>query len=306
MKNASMAALPLVLALLGGTVLTPPDQSQHRTRIRLAHASVFSSSAAPLSPEDEALAEEDCPFGLPAKDPAFELGPTVLVARRGYALEHSSVDKIPLWVCEHVEKDELQGTADRRDNFKPDPKLAKGQRSELADYSGSGFDRGHMAPAGDQKKSQVINDETFFLSNMAPQVGIGFNRDIWAGLEDLTRSWVQNGAVSAAFIITGPIFFDPQEEDPATADGLIEHQVIGTDAVSVPTHFYKIVVGQTADGQYKAVAFVLENKKYTGTPDFKTFIKSIDWIEQRTGLNFMPMLDQATEQRLEKEPGQLF
>jgi endonuclease G len=263
-------------------------------------------SAAALSAQDQALAEENCPFGLPVKDPAWDHGPTVLVARRGYALEESSVDKIPIWVCEHVEKSELQGAANRRDNFLPDPKLAKGQRSELSDYQGSGFDRGHMAPAGNQKKSQTLNDETFFLSNMSPQIGIGFNRGIWAHLEDQTRDWVTNGAVATEFIITGPLFFDPKEEDAGNADGLIEHDVIGKDAVAVPTHFYKIVVGQAANGQFKAVAFVLENVKHTGPEDFTTFIKPIDWIEEHTGLNFMPKLDQALEQQLERNNGQLF
>ena len=304
MKNATTAALPLVLALLGGTVLTTSNQQQRR--IRIAHVTAFNPTVVALAPEDQALAEENCPFGLPAKDPAWRHGPTAFVARTGYALEHSSVDKIPLWVCEHVESSELTGTADRRDKFGPDPKLPQGQRAELSDYNASGFDRGHMAPAANQKKSQPRNNETFFLSNMAPQVGAGFNRSTWAKLEDLTRSWVKDGTVVSAWVITGPIFDDPGEENAATADGLIEHAVVGKDAVSVPTHFYKIVVGQTADQQLKAVAFVLENHSYAATVEFDTFVRPIDWIEERTGLNFMPGLDVAMEQQLERQAGQLF
>jgi endonuclease G len=304
MKNATTASIPLVLALLGGTFLTTTGLQQRR--IRVAHVTVFNPTVVALSPEDQALAEENCPFGLPAKDPTWGHGPTAFIARQGYALEHSSVDKIPLWVCEHVETGELSGTADRRDGFAPDPRLPQGQRAELSDYRGSGFDRGHMAPSADQKKSQVRNDETFFLSNMAPQVGLGFNRSTWAHLEDLTRSWVEDQAVVSAWIITGPVFDDPGEENPDTADGLIEHSVIGKDAVSVPTHFYKIVVGQTSDQKTKAVAFVLENRSYPADPDWSTLVKPIDWIEARTGLDFMPRLDAASEQQLERQSGQLF
>ena len=304
MKNATTASLPLVLALLGGTVLNTTSPQQ--TRIRVAHATVLTSVAAALTPQDQAVAEENCPLGLPEKDPAWQFGPTALVARTGYALEHSAVDKIPLWVCEHVVPEELVGTADRKDNFRPDPLLAKGLRSEKSDYAGSKMDRGHMAPSANQKKSQLRNDETFFLSNMAPQVGIGFNQHIWADLEALTRDWVLDGAVATAWIVTGPIFYDPAEESLPTADGFVENRVIGKGAVSVPTHFYKIVLGQTAGQQFKAVAFVLENRVYPSGTEFDTLIQSIDWIEQRTGLNFMPGLDAQQEQQLESQPGRLF
>lgn len=303
-KTAAVAGLPLVLALLGSTGLTtsqPPGQ-----RVRLAYHTAFRLPSTTISAEDQALAEENCPFGLPEKDPAWQYGPTTLVARRGYALEHSAVDKIPLWVCEHIEPNEITGTADRRDPFAPDPKLTKGLRAELADYKGSGYDRGHMAPAADQKSYQNRNDETFFLSNMAPQVGAGFNRGIWADLEDRIRGWVQHSAVTSAWVVTGPMFYAPKEEDAATATGIIEHPVIGKDAVSVPTHFYKIAVGQTSDGRWKAAAFVLENRPYKVTEKLEICLKAIDWIEERTGLNFMPRLDPAMEEQLERKPGSMF
>lgn len=304
MRNATTAALPLVVALLGGTLLTTTGTQTNR--IRMAHFSMFNPVMVALSAAEQAVAEENCLLGLPAKDARWNHGPTAFVARAGYALEHSSVDKIPLWVCEHLELSELTGTADRRDRFRPDPRLPQGQRSELTDYSGSGFDRGHLAPAANQKHSQVRNDETFFLSNMAPQVGAGFNRGIWARLEDVTRDWVRDGAVVEAWVVTGSIFYDADEEDAETADGLIEHRVIGGNAVSVPTHFYKIVVGRRADQQLISVAFVFANSSHAGNTPLENFVRSIDWIEERTGLDFMPNLDPDTEQQLERNPGQLF
>lgn len=305
MKNATTAALPLVLALLGGTALiTPPGETQRR--IRLAHHTALNRVSIPLSPAEQALAEEKCPFGLPERDPAWIFGPTLMVARPGYALEHSSGDKIPLWVCEYVEPADITGNAKRRDKFEPDPKLPPGQRAELADYKGSGYDRGHMAPAANQKNSQKRNDETFYLSNMAPQIGVGFNRHKWEHLESATREWVRTGVVASAWIITGPIFWDPDEESVATADGFIEHPVIGSNAVSVPTHFYKIVVGKKANDELVAVGFVMENRAHPNAAPLGGYITSIDWIEERTGLNFMPRLDPETEERLERRPGGMF
>ena len=304
MNNKVTAALPLAFALLGGTLLTNTGTEQHR--VRLAYHTVFKPAAAALSPADQAVAEENCPFGLPQKDPGWGFGPTALVARQGYALEHSAVDKVPLWVCEHIEKSELTGSMTRSDKFAPDPKLPVGQRAEPADYSGSNYDRGHMAPAGDQNSSQARKDETFYLSNMCPQVGAGLNRSVWKNLEDAVRSWVVDGAVNSEWVVTGAFFYDPKEENPATATGTLDTPVIGKDAVSVPTHFYKIVVGQTADNKLRAVAFVFENRAYPPGTNIETTIKPISWIEERTGLNFMPRLDAATEQQLEKQPGQLF
>lgn len=305
MKNATTASLPLVLALLGGTALITPTGETQR-RIRLAHHTALNRVSIPLSPAEQALAEEKCPHGLPERDPGWIFGPTLLVARPGYALEHSSGDKIPLWVCEYVELADITGNAKRRDKFEADPKLPPGQRAELDDYKGTRYDRGHMAPAANQKKSQNRNDETFFLSNMAPQVGVGFNRHKWEQLESLTREWVRTGVVTAAWIITGPIFWDQDEESVATADGFIEHPVIGENAVSVPTHFYKIVVGKTAGEKLIAVAFVMENRAHPNSAPLTDFIASIDWIEERTGLNFMPKLDAETEGLLERQKGVMF
>jgi endonuclease G len=197
------------------------------------------------TPEQEAMLKDNCgEFGAPNKTrPAsvfWEHGPTHMVFREGYVLEHSDIDKIALWVCERVTKEEAQGDAVRTDNFRPEPQLPENARAEKSDYKGSGYDRGHMAPAANQKSSEHLMDETFFLSNMAPQVGAGFNQHAWRDLEALTRGWaIERGE---AIIITGGMFFDPEEENSATADGMIEYLTIGPGEVAVPTHFYKIGV----------------------------------------------------------------
>jgi endonuclease G, mitochondrial len=253
-----------------------------------------------------AQSSPNCLYGMPEKQPGWDFGPTRVLLRADYALEHSSLDKIPLWVCEHVVPAHVAGSAQRA-TFKPDPDLPKGQRAELADYQGSGYDRGHQAPAADFKYDQQRMDECFYLSNMVPQVGRGFNQSVWRVLEERVRDCVtQRGG---AYIITGPLFWDPKEDSEATADGCIEYYAIGPDQVAVPNYLYKIVVSKSAAGDWEAVAFVMENKAYPAESDkeydFTPYVKSIDWVEQHTGLNLMPLLDTQDPnlaRRLESQP----
>jgi endonuclease G, mitochondrial len=255
-----------------------------------------------LSPEDRERVDRHCPFGIPKLDSRVNFGPTELVAHDGYVLRHSSTDKIPLWVCEFVEADQLTGKASRYNNFQPDPLLKPGQRAELTDYKGSGFDRGHQAPAGDQTKDARLKAETFYLSNMAPQVP-AMNQQIWRELEDHVRHWMIGRG--SGFIITGGMFYDPDEEDPHTAHGVIRHRVIG-NGVSVPTHFYKIAVAKDSSGEWQTIGFVMENKAYKRPFQFADSIKPVDWIEQRTGIDFMPNLSAQEEKRLERLPAHIW
>ncbi len=260
-----------------------------------------------LAAADQGQQHPLCPFGVPKHEEGWDHGDTVLVDRPGYLLEHSSVDKIPLWVCERVKRKHLTGAADR-DNcrFKPDPRLSPGERAELSDYRSSGYDRGHQAPAGDYKSSQERMCDSFSLSNMAPQIGPRFNRGIWRVLEERTRDAVQERG--DAFVITGGMFYDPEEEDSNTADGYVPYYAIGANYVAVPTHFYKILVAKNAADEWEAIGFVLENRAYSEY-DFEPYIKPIDWIEERAGFNFMPLLDEDDpdlRDRLELNPAKLW
>lgn len=300
-RRAARLLLALLLASLASGACTPEVE-----RVRLAPFTAFRHLQAGFTPEQIAFIDDNCgPFGRPALEPTWPHPPTDLVVREGYVLEHSSVDKIPLWVCEHVVPGELGGGARRRNRFRPDPLLEGKPRAELSDYRRSGFDRGHQAPAGDQTSSQELNDETFFLSNMVPQVPAN-NQQVWRELETMVRGWVADGAAASAWVVTGPMFYDPAEDDPDTADGLIPFEAIGDDQVSVPTHLYKIVLAQDVDDEWRAVAFVLENRGYPRPFDFSRDIQTIDWIEERTGIDFFPDLDPITEPQVEGQPGTLW
>jgi endonuclease G len=255
-----------------------------------------------LSPAEKAAIEKNCYAGKPVVLKAT--GKPLLIAREGYVLTHSPFLRGPIWVSEGITASQLVGSGNRQDNFAPDPKVPPADRAELRDYEGSGYDRGHQAPAADFKSSQKLTDESFYLSNMAPQVGAGFNRAVWAHLEDFVRERIkENGS---GYVITGPLYYDPAEDDPRTADGIVKVKWIRR-RVAVPTHFFKIMVLPKPGGKASCVGFVLENRKHpTGSPhDFSQYIKSVDWIEERAGINFMPDLDPLKERELEGKPGRL-
>lgn len=256
--------------------------------------------AGALSAEQTRWRDDNCKFGVPRKDASSAFGPTKVVIREGYVLESSLEDKMPLWVAEHAVAAELGGSLPRDNRFRPDPELSGMPRAELSDFRGSGFDRGHMAPAGNQTVAPNLKLDTFFLSNMVPQVGPRFNQTIWAELEKMVRDWAETRG--DAWIITGGFFYDEQEEDPSTADGFVEVDVIGRNQVAVPTHLYKIVIAPEAgSGKLKVIAFVMKNEPYSRPFRFEKYLKSIDWIEARTGLNFMPDIATAGVPGLENE-----
>jgi endonuclease G len=254
--------------------------------------------------EVQAQQAAQCYRGCPTLSPQWAQGSTIYIARKAYALDESTATKIPLWVAEHVTIDEITGSA-QRGGFRADPLLERGQRAELADYreidaAGNHFDRGHQAPAGNHKRSQRRMDSTFYLSNMAPQQA-DLNRKLWRHLEEITRVWVRERG--EAYEITGPIFWKGRSIMPRPT-----YATIGPDHVAIPTHFYKIIVAPVEQGstEYEAIAFVAENRAYDNDFPLQNLVKSIDWIEERTGLNFMPGLRTAERKRLETTEADLW
>lgn len=275
---------------------------------RAARPALFSTYRVPqagLTAQERLWLEMHCPGGEPHRTPGWTNGPTTLLVRAGYALAHSSIDRIAYWVCEHVGSAQISGHLPRPGTsaFQADPQLPAGRRAELADYRGSGYDRGHQAPNADQTVDRQVQLETFYLSNMTPQ-SPELNQGVWAALEAQVRRWVRGGR--DVQIVTGPLFYDPEEENPATADGQVNFTTIGDNAVAVPTHYFKIVVRTGANGRHEAIAFVFENRPYNRPYQFERQIRSIDWIEERTGLDFLSELSETEQQAIEQSPSPMW
>jgi len=232
--------------------------------------------------------------GMPSYRGDFDEGHHSLRCRLGYVLSHNNETRIPDWVLQELPDSQLTGTAKRKDNFKADDSLLPEHRAEKSDYKGSGFDQGHQAPAADFKSSQQMTDESFLLSNMAPQVGLSFNRGIWAHLEEQVRKWLDTR--SRLIVITGPVYDAPDIFEPEVrAIPKLKAGQEGAERVTVPAAFYKIVF-DPENG--RAIAFLMPNKKLPKRKpsEFRT---SIADIEERTGIDFFTTLSKRRQRVLE-------
>jgi len=240
----------------------------------LALALALLGPAVPASPGDSGCAWIYGEVGKPLKEPS---PPNAELCRKGYILSFNRETGIADWVMERLTAPLLGGDADRKNSrYKADPEIEKSP--SLADYRDSGYDRGHLAPAADMKWSQQAMDESFYLSNIAPQIGPGFNRGIWAILEADIRTWARNKG--DLIVITGPVYYDYQP-------------VIGK--IVVPDAFYKIIY---APNQGQALAFLLPNRALNPSA-LDPYQVTIDALEAITGYDFFASLPQATETPLE-------
>ncbi len=185
-----------------------------------------------------------------------------------FAVLHSGQSRTPLYVAERLNRKTLQGPHQKRkDKFFADARLPRAERAELDDYKGSGYDRGHMAPAADMTTPESMA-QSFSLANMVPQAPHN-NRKAWAGIEKATRKYVMR-AQGDVYVISGPVFDDA----PAT---------IGHNRVWVPRHLFKLVYDPSTN---KVWAHWIDNQ------DTAKASKPISYQElvKRTGVNFLPNL----------------
>lgn len=204
-----------------------------------------------------------------------------LVRHTHYSLGYAEAHEQAAWVAYRLTYDETTGDADRKDDkFKPDDEVSTGSALPN-DYSSSGYDRGHLAPAADFVFSESALAETFFMSNMSPQAP-DFNRGIWKHLEEQVRAWIRKD--KTLYIVSGGVL----------KKGL---KKIGKgNKVSVPDYYYKIILDLKAP-EVKAIAFLMRNE---GSQEpLENFVVSIDEIEEKTGIDFFPKLPDALEKQLE-------
>lgn len=187
-----------------------------------------------------------------------------------------------------IEEKELEKVAKRGDDFRPDDAVSTGSAT-LADYKGSGYDRGHLSPAADFAYSEETMSESFFMSNMSPQAG-SLNRGIWKDLESNVRNWAKD--YGKVYVISGPVL----EKDAS------EYESIGKNKVSVPQYYYKVVLmpeSKENDRNFFAMAFIFPNKKCEGTIwDYQV---TVNEVEKRTNLDFFAQLPDSLEEKIESE-----
>ncbi|PLB49732.1 putative mitochondrial inner membrane nuclease Nuc1 [Aspergillus steynii IBT 23096] len=210
----------------------------------------------------------------------------------------------PSWVAEHITTESVaKSIASRKNYFREDPDIPAFFRAKVADYAGSGYDRGHQVPAANANWSQEAMDDTFKMSNMCPQVGIGFNQHYWARVEKFTRNLTTR--YPSVRVVTGPLYLPHRDSD---SKWRVSYEVIGDPPnVAVPTHFYKVVFGEEEDngdglgGQVAIAAFVLPNAPIDKDKDLSEFEVELEAVERGSGLEFARKLDAKQRKKLCEE-----
>lgn len=191
-----------------------------------------------------------------------------VVERLHYSYSYSEKHEQAEWVAYKLTKKSIQQkNVKRTGDFRPDPKVRKGSASPR-DYYGTGYDRGHMVPAGDMNFDKRAMSETFYMSNMSPQIR-NFNGGIWRELEENTRDWAYD--FEEIFVVTGPILTGKIRE------------TIGDNQVAVPDMYYKVIL-DVQEPEKKAIAFLMPNE--VSYKPISEYAVSIDKVEEITGIDF--------------------
>ena len=211
----------------------------------------------------------------------------------GHTLSYNKDTRLPNWVAYELTATEAEGDNPRKDKFARDPQ-AEGAQGSKEDYRNSGWDRGHMAPAGDMKWDTKAMDETYYFTNICPQ-NHQLNNGDWKELEEKCRDWaVKYGSV---YIACGPIITDNA------------HGRLGENQIVIPDKFYKVVLIQK-DGKYHGVGFLFTNypkrdSKISTKPGpnrpLESYLVTIDEVEAATGIDFFPKLPDSVETAVEKQ-----
>lgn len=220
---------------------------------------------------------------------------TELICHEALCLAYDEEREQARWVAHVLHPDIITGQVARTNDFRTDPLVSTGTAVEqdyflkylkpdsTYEYDGFGYDRGHLAPSADFRWSSKALSESYFYSNMSPQLP-DFNREKWAELEGAIRGYVYRHPKVQLYVVTGPLFDD--------ASKIVERSV---NQVAIPSFFWKVVLDLD---QQRGIGFILPHKALTGYP-LASFAVSIDQVEAATGLDFFPNLPDNKENDIE-------
>ncbi|GAB1320662.1 nuclease [Madurella fahalii] len=318
MSKATLAVIAAVSAGAGAAATAAMYSMRSEKRLEASQTAAPTTTPTPTTPTtpsaspvpvptSQIFAPPPVPAAASPVDPSglFQYGfpgPVADLAHRSALV--SSYDRRtrnPHWVVEHITPASLAvRDGDRKNSvFLEDPSIPEKFQAKLKDYFRSGYDRGHQVPAADCKWSQRAMDETFYLSNMCPQVGEGFNRDYWAHFEDFCRRLTAK--YPSVRIVTGPLYLP--KRDPQDGKWYVKYEMIGNPPnVAVPTHFYKVIFAEEEEaapgGKVALGAFVLPNARIPNEKPLADFEVPIEAVERASGLEFASKLPPQRRKRL--------
>ena len=209
-----------------------------------------------------------------------------------YSLEYSYKYKHSYWIAYRFDNT-TGGNVGRNEAYKPDPELPSQYAAKHNDYTNSGYTRGHLCASSDRQYSKEANQQTFYMSNISPQSGNGFNQSgsAWNTGEDKVQAWGYNisRSTDTLYVVKGGTI----------GEGMIKGYI--KNEIAIPKYFFMAVLFRSGDN-YKAIGFYLPHENLKDDPDKKDpkkYLMSIDALEQETGIDFFHNLPDNIENTVE-------
>ena len=243
----------------------------------------------PSLPSDAFRKREETPVSAHTENVRYEIPVStkeraeILLEQYGYTVSYNPDLCIPNWVAWELNEEKLVERESRNSKFVPNPKLPEDKAVTTKEYTGSGWDRGHMCPAGDNKYHWRAMNESFYMTNICPQ-NHNLNRGDWKELEEACRRWAE---VEPVYIVCGPINYRTPK-----------YGYIGkTFRIRVPDAFFKVVLTGMQSGKPRAIGFIYKNEAGNNKRDH--YVNSVDEVERITSMDFFSALPDEMENRVE-------
>lgn len=293
MKYLHVSVLVLLIFLLS-TVTSCKSRREVPSVLETVEEYVASQeSEEGIMPETEFISAQEVPLETINHFSAYDsLNKVVMAARENnlvlkrssYLISYNTETKCPDYVSWKIDRNRLEKNVKRSDWFLADEDISEAHRIKHSDYSRSGYDRGHMCPAADNRYDSLAMVECFLMTNMCPQTH-RLNAGDWNDLEDLCRKLGQR--YDAVYVVCGPIFSS------------IKADKIGARKkckITVPERFFKVVVVEDGN-EYKGVGFVMNNND--DSMPLENYVVSIDSVEALTGFDFFSAMPDDKENIIE-------
>lgn len=239
------------------------------------------NSCREVIPNDETVTDYALSESVSPDEP-FDFLPTSTTKsvyhHESYSFSYKETSEQSEWVAYTLEEKDLKNATYKRPFFNQDP-IVKTASADWRNYKKSGYNKGHLCPAGDRKNSFEEYEETFYTSNISPQK-YNFNAGVWNRLEQKVRYWASK--YNGVYVITGGVLSD-------------NLKTIGYEKVAVPNYFYKVLL--TKDKK-RMIAFLVPHKK--SDKALYEFVVSVNDLEKMTGIDFFPKLEDSLENQLEQ------
>lgn len=209
-----------------------------------------------------------------------------------FSMEYDKSKKHARWVAFRFDNQTMQKNVDRKkgdDPFEPDPSLPKEYQRVRADFGAQGYDRGHICASEDRVFSREGNDLTFYYTNMSPQMH-NFNTGLWVNLEGSIQRWGRSCTASDTLYVVKGGTIDKKDQ--------IIRNINNDTSKPVPKYYYVALLFKKGES-FKAIAFWMEHTASPKSIKLADYVLSIDELEEKTGIDFFPSVNDKLENALE-------